>query len=53
MYIHVYNGLYQIGHPFLNFLVFVICFVFYGYCILVFDLLRKVTYIHIFSSSRN
>ncbi|CAN6927432.1 unnamed protein product [Brassica oleracea] len=24
MYIHVYNGLYQIGHPFLNFLVFVI-----------------------------
>ena len=38
----------RIGYPFLKILVFVICFIFYKYCILVFDLLRMVTNIPIF-----
>ena len=33
---------------FLKILVFLICFVFYKYCILVFDLLRGITDIRIF-----
>ena len=41
---HITN---QIGYPFLSILIFVICF-FYGYCILVFHLLCRVTYIWIF-----
>lgn len=32
-----------IGYSFLKILVFVICFIFYGYCILVFGLLHRVT----------
>ena len=45
IYIHITD---QIGYPFLKILVFVIFFVFYRYCILVFDLLRMITDIKIF-----
>ena len=38
----------RIGYPFLKLLLFVVCFVFYIYCILVLDLLRRVTSIRIF-----
>ena len=38
---------YRIRYMFLKVLVFVICF-FFGYCILVFDLFRRVTNIEIF-----
>ena len=38
---------YRIIYSFLKIFVFVICLIF-GYCILIFDLLRKVTDIHIF-----
>ena len=46
---YVYVCLQRIGYPFLKNLVYVICFVFYGYCISVFVLLRRVTDIRIFS----
>ena len=38
----------QIRYPLLKILVFMICFVFYRYCILVFDLLHRVLDIQIF-----
>ena len=45
MYIYAYNGSNWIFVPII--LIFVIYF-FYGYCILIFDLLRRVTDIQIF-----
>ena len=38
----------QNGYQFLKILLFVICFIFYVYCILVFGLLRRVTDIRIY-----
>ena len=39
---------YRIRYTFVKILVFFICFVFYRYCMLVFDLIRSVTDIRIF-----
>ena len=44
IYMHITD---RIRYMFLKILVFVICF-FFGYCILVFDLFRRVTDIQIF-----
>ena len=38
----------QIGYPFVKLLVFVICFVSYGYLILIFVVFRRVMNIQIF-----
>lgn len=45
MYIYEYN---LIGYPFLEILVFVICFDSNGYCISVFAFLQRITDIQIF-----
>lgn len=42
----------QIGYSFLKILVFVNCFISYGYCILVFALFFKIMYIQIFGSNK-